>query len=107
MGYKIEISNRDFKDALKSTKVLKKLGKKNIANERVGFTFDGGMLRVLVISAERFVSALGDGTGTAFISLVRYQALQKVPPIADPVKIEYDDIGKKLIIGTTSFPTIE
>ncbi len=106
MSYKIEISNHDFRDALKSTKVLMTLGKANIANERVGFKFDGGMLRILVISTERSVPALGDGTGTAFISLMRYKALQKVPPLADPLMIEYDDIGKKLIVGTTSFTTI-
>ncbi len=106
MGFKIQISKNDFMTVLKTTKVLKKLGKVNIKRERVEFTFKDTSLHVFVIGSERVINGVGTGKGTAFIGLPHYQVLQKVPPHQDLITIEYNSDKKKLIVGTTSFPTL-
>ena len=107
MGFKVQITRSDFIQALKTTKVLKKLGKDNIKRERVEFTVKGFNLHVFVIGSERVIKVAGTGigSGSALIGLPHYQILQKVPPHQDPINIEYNSESKRLIVGTTSFPT--
>jgi hypothetical protein len=103
MIYKVEASNKDFKEVLKRTKVTKKLGKANLAIEEVEFHYADGELKVIVVGSERIVAAKGLGHWSTCIPLLRYRALSKLPPIGDPLVIEYDPENNRLKIGTTVF----
>ena len=103
--YKVSVAKSDFHEVLKSTKVTKKLGKANLVIEEVEFHYAAGELKVIVVGSERVVAAKGSGRWSTCIPLLRYQALSKLPPIADPLIIEYDPQNKRLKIGTTSFST--
>ncbi len=106
MSFKIQISKSDFMEVLKTTKVLKKLGKVNIKRERVEFTFKDSNLHIFVIGSERVINGAGTGEGSALIGLPHYQVFQKVPPFQDPITIEYNSDKNRLIVGTTSIPTL-
>ena len=103
MIYKVEISNKDFKEVLKRTKVTKKLGKANLAVEEVEFHYADGELKVIVVGSERVVAAKGPGHWSTCIPLLSYRALSKLPPVGDPLVIEYDPENNRLKIGTTVF----
>ena len=103
MIHKVEVSNKDFKEVLKRTKVTKKLGKANLAIEEVEFHYADGELKVIVIGSERVVAAKGSGQWSTCIPLLRYRALSKLPPIGDPLVIEYDPANNRLKVGSTVF----
>ena len=103
--YKVSVAKSDFNEVLKSTKVTKKLGKANLVIEEVDFHYAAGELKIIVVGSERVVVAKGSGQWSTCIPLLRYKALSKLPPIADPLIIEYDPENKRLKIGTTSFST--
>ena len=103
MIYKVEVSNKDFKEVLKRTKVTKKLGKANLAIEEVEFHYADGELKIIVVGSEKVVAAKGPGHWSTCIPLLRYRALSKLPPIGDPLVIEYDPENNRLKIGTTVF----
>jgi len=99
MIHKVEVSNKDFKEVLKRTKVTKKLGKANLAIEEVEFHYADGELKIIVVGSEKVVAAKGPGHWSTCIPLLRYRALSKLPPIGDPLVIE----NNRLKIGTTVF----
>ena len=81
----------------------KKLGKANLAIEEVEFEYSSGQLRITVVGSENILPANGASAWSTSIPLQRYQALTKLPPIADPLVIEYDSENSRLKIGTTVF----
>ena len=107
LSYTVEISNRDFLEVLKSTKTTKKMGKHNLAIEEVEFHFSAEQLMITVVGSKRVISASGSGYWTTSISLLHYRALTKIPPIADPLIIEFCEKSSRLKIGTTSFRALK
>jgi hypothetical protein len=103
MIHKVTVNNQDFKTVLKSTKVGKKLGKANYSFEEVEFRYIAGQLKVTVIGAEKVIAASGMYVWSASIELSKYQRLIMLPPIADPLNIEFDEEKGRLKIGTTAF----
>ena len=83
------------------------MGKHNLSIEEVEFHFSAEHLMITVVGSEKVISASGSGDWTTSISLLNYRALIKIPPIVDPLIIEYCEKNSRLKIGTTSFRALK
>ena len=93
----------DFIGILKSSKTTKKLGKRNISNESVCFSYDGKYLQVSVVGALKSIPASGNWDGVVSIPLSIYRLFHKVPPTQNPLKLTFDNCSNKLIIDGVNF----
>ena len=93
----------DFNAVLKTTKTTKKLGKKNISNEIVEFSYNGENLQISVVGAIKYIPASGNWDGVVSIPLSIYRLFHKVPPTQNPLKLTFDSGTNKLIIDGMNF----
>ena len=98
----LEVALMDFVQLLKSFRVGKKLGKRNMQREEAVFSFDGGRLTVESVGARQSIPASGSWSGFARIAFLYFDALRRAPPSQSPLQIKY--LEGRLRIGTTSLP---
>lgn len=96
----VSVSCSDFAQLLKASRFGAKLGKQNIAQERVSLHFDGANLVVTAIGVSRPIPAAGVWEGQVTFALPVLGGLRKAPPTQNPLLVSYDN--NKLKIGTTS-----
>lgn len=96
------VSLSDFVSCLKAMRYGAKLGKRNIAREKVEFDYDGTNLTISMIGVSHKIPANGSWQGKVAIALPMMDGLRRVPPTQEPLTISYDD--SKLRIGTTKIP---
>lgn len=96
----VSVSLSDFVQLLKASRFGAKLGKQNIAKERVSLHFDGANLVVTAIGVSRPIPAAGIWDGQVTFALSVLGGLRKAPPTQKPLVVIYEN--NKLKIGTTS-----
>ena len=96
------VSLPDFVGCLKLMRYGAKLGKRNIAREKVEFDYDGTNLIISVIGVSHIIPASGSWQGKVAIALPMMDGLRRAPPSQEPLTVSYED--SKLKIGTTKIP---
>ncbi|MFO1432657.1 MAG: hypothetical protein U1F76_21435 [Candidatus Competibacteraceae bacterium] len=98
----LQVALNDFIDAVKSLKVGRKLGKRNLNNEEAVFGFSDQELVVEAVGAQRRMRANGTWQGRVHLAFLYVDALRRAPPTQDPLQIRF--ANGKLRIGTTVLP---
>lgn len=96
----VSVSLSGFVQLLKASRFGVKLGKHNIAKERVSIHFDGANLVITAIGVSRPIPAEGVWEGQVMFALPVLGGLRKAPPTQNPLVVSYE--YNKLKIGTMS-----
>ena len=104
--YVVNADLKQFKEIVKHARFNKKMGKRNIAREKVEIRYKARKLKVVIAGVKYSMPATGRWRGIAVVPLANFQALRRIPPAQDPVEIVFDTAEKCLKIASTLFSVV-